>query len=441
MKYDLIVVGGGPGGLMAAKTAAEGGLKVLLVERKKKIEEINRACLQIFYIKWICPDAYIEPVTVENTLEGTRFHFLGPGFTVDYKGPLKPYCNAVWVSPCGNKVYAFKNDIFGFFYDKEYFAAGLLKEAEEAGAEVLPGTVVLGAENTAEGVKVFVRGDRGEETLEARTAIAADGLNSQVVESLGLNEKRFVFGEVQQVVARYMEGVEPDIPGHETGWLSVNVPSVPDARMGIGVYTGDMKWVMGDIEKQKQFSQRAPWFKHARVVRETAASLIRRTPIREPVAGNVIIIGDAGSVQEAWIQGAVASGYQAVKAIIKELNGQQGYPEYIAWWQKAFYPNDPGYFKTKMCHYALNLVCTDEEVDYIYGVFQDKRVVPTLEFARDPEIIKNDRPELYKKVTESLERTMKESEPLFSRFPPDSVIFPDDPEACLGRWRSYTFRP
>ena len=49
-KYDLIVVGGGPGGLMAAKTAAEDGLKVLLIERKKDITEINRACTQIFYI-------------------------------------------------------------------------------------------------------------------------------------------------------------------------------------------------------------------------------------------------------------------------------------------------------------------------------------------------------------------------------------------------------
>ncbi|GEM_PF-5819252 len=34
MKYDLVVIGGGPGGLVAAKTAAQSSLKVLLVERK-----------------------------------------------------------------------------------------------------------------------------------------------------------------------------------------------------------------------------------------------------------------------------------------------------------------------------------------------------------------------------------------------------------------------
>jgi len=61
MKYDVIVVGGGPGGLMAAKTAAENGLKVLLIERKKELARINRACLQIFYLKWVCPDGYTEP--------------------------------------------------------------------------------------------------------------------------------------------------------------------------------------------------------------------------------------------------------------------------------------------------------------------------------------------------------------------------------------------
>ena len=35
MNYDLIVVGGGPGGLMAAKTAAEDGLKFFSLSAKK----------------------------------------------------------------------------------------------------------------------------------------------------------------------------------------------------------------------------------------------------------------------------------------------------------------------------------------------------------------------------------------------------------------------
>jgi flavin-dependent dehydrogenase len=49
-RYDLIVAGGGPGGLMAAKTAAEDGLKVLLIERKKDLTKIHRACMQALYI-------------------------------------------------------------------------------------------------------------------------------------------------------------------------------------------------------------------------------------------------------------------------------------------------------------------------------------------------------------------------------------------------------
>lgn len=53
VKYDLIVIGGGPAGLSAAKTAAEDGLRVLLIERKKNITEINRPCGQFTNISMI----------------------------------------------------------------------------------------------------------------------------------------------------------------------------------------------------------------------------------------------------------------------------------------------------------------------------------------------------------------------------------------------------
>ena len=44
-KYDLIVVGAGPAGLLAAKTAAQGGLDVILIERKTNVASIGRSCV------------------------------------------------------------------------------------------------------------------------------------------------------------------------------------------------------------------------------------------------------------------------------------------------------------------------------------------------------------------------------------------------------------
>ncbi len=42
-KYDVVVVGAGPAGLMAAKAASENGLKVALLERKTNITKVRRS--------------------------------------------------------------------------------------------------------------------------------------------------------------------------------------------------------------------------------------------------------------------------------------------------------------------------------------------------------------------------------------------------------------
>ena len=49
-KYDLVIVGAGPAGLMAAKTAGEYGLKVALLERKRDIAEIRRSCAMMLLV-------------------------------------------------------------------------------------------------------------------------------------------------------------------------------------------------------------------------------------------------------------------------------------------------------------------------------------------------------------------------------------------------------
>jgi flavin-dependent dehydrogenase len=425
MKYDLIIVGGGPAGLMAAKTAAEDGLKVVLIERKRNITEINRACLSIFYIHKVTAspeaeegrahaDGYIDPVSIELLSDRCRFHFPVPGFSLDYDGSYTPYYDWVDLSPSGYLIHRHKpNDkIWALYYDKEVLLAGLLSSAQKAGVEVLSETIGMGAENTPDGVKVQVRGKSGEQTLEASTLIAADGISSAIVESLGLNKDRKVMTPPIKILDYEMEGVELNLPSFTIPWISI--PSLnPYGNFGMGLRTeGRVSFfamTSGDLAPSTaldnflKYPTFAPWFRNARIVKRTAASADPglRTPIREPVAGNVVIVGDAAAPVETWIQGAVACGYQAVKAIEKELNGQKGYPGYVDWWQKAFAFNDPHYWKMAGV-FPLNHICTDEEVDYLYSLFQGRIGCYLGLIAKNLDIIKKGRPELYEKLIKTL---------------------------------------
>ena len=94
--YDLIVIGAGPAGLMTAKTAAERGLEVLLVERKKEIPKIKRTCCASFYLE---PNFMSETTQVE---EG-KLVFTKNGFTVNYSGALWPIKEKYGFSPGGGK--------------------------------------------------------------------------------------------------------------------------------------------------------------------------------------------------------------------------------------------------------------------------------------------------------------------------------------------------
>jgi len=417
-KYDLIVVGAGPGGLMAAKIAAEDGLKVIVIERKRNITEINRTCAQIFYLRKLSPskaglhgDGYIEPVSVEINDNAYRFHFPGPGFSLDYNGPLKPYFNWVEISPSKYLIYKRKDTLWGFFYQKEVFLAELLASAQKAGAEVLPETIGMGAENTPDGVKVLVRGKQGEQTLEARVIIAADGRESNIVDSLGLNKKRQLLTSGGKMVCYDLEGVGTDLPPYS--FAGICVPSINSFMViFLAQLAGDKtQLTSGSEEVLQKFMKRpnfAPWFRHAQLVRKTAFGSTTRTPIKEPVEGNVVIVGDAGAPIETWTQGAVASAYMAVKAIEKELNGQKGYPEYIDWWQKAFYFHNPDYWTMLFDMFALaNAWSCDEDVDYVYNLFQDKEGPPQTIVSENLELIKEGRPELYERLKKGYEEAKK----------------------------------
>jgi flavin-dependent dehydrogenase len=413
MKYDLIVIGGGPGGLMAAKTAAEDGLKVLLIERKKNVTEVKRWCGQFTNINMLSVGGkvkygYIESLNLEVGTDTTKVHFPGPGFSIDYKGSLRSYFNYVYFSPSGYHVYREKDRFFGFCWDKEFILTVLLGQAEKNRVDVMTGAFAIGIENTSKGVQVRVRITSGEQSLEARMAIVADGKDSRMVESLGLNKKRQVLGRTEGV-GYMMEGVDTEF--RLNSWLAFTLPQLNTMNITMHMVTGDRN-ILGTaatggrspvetIDKFMRLPYFAQWFRNARVVRKLADAATTRTPIPEPVAGNVVIVGDAGAMVETSNPGAIACGFKAAKATVKELNGQNGYQEYIDWWQRAFDFNQPDYLKAAGRYFSLNQLCSHEEIDYLYHLIQGQIGVPTTLIAKNLEQVKDERPGLYAKLRET----------------------------------------
>ena len=286
-------------------------------------------------------------------------------------------------------------------------------------------TAALGAENTPDGVKARVRTKSGEQTLEARKAIAADGTGSSIVESLSLNEKRQVLSMPRRgkgTVVYILEGVETEY--RLNSWLNFTIPDLSRGDFFMWMMAGDRNRVgtaeLGDIspveaiDKFMKLPAFAPWFRHARVVGKVAtaggAEHVTLPPIREPVVGKVLITSDAGRI-EATNPGAIACGYQAAKATLKELNGQKGYPEYTNWWLKSFAGFIPVYKKSAARFMALNVVCSDGEVDYIHSVLQGQVGIPTDLVGQNLEQIKAERPELYQKLKRTgIDKSLDEQE-------------------------------
>ena len=178
-KYDLVVVGAGPAGAMTAKTAAEKGLKVLMLERGRWPGEKNTSGSAIFYVprywKWL------EEGPVNRVIWGADF-YISLGLSIDETVCIRFPISAVErVSPEWQGLRFF--DVYRNEWDK-----WVAEKAVEAGAELRTKTLVTGVVRDDKG---FVRGvvTEGGERIEAEIVVGADGVNSIVARTAGLRPK------------------------------------------------------------------------------------------------------------------------------------------------------------------------------------------------------------------------------------------------------------
>jgi flavin-dependent dehydrogenase len=412
--YDIVIVGGGPGGLATAMKAAQDGMKVVLVERKRDLTEINRLCGQFANISLISVTGkykygYSEPVNLESATSGFKLSYPTLGFSVDYAGPLRPYQNYLLWSPSGYQVYREKNRFYGFFWEKERVLEGLLEKATKAGATILQNTVALGGENTPSGVKVRIQDASGvERVIEGKRGVAADGHGSKIVDTLGLNEGRPEMAGAAGGIGYVLEGVETE---HRLNtWNAFTIPSLaPVGNIWMFMVAGDRN-IVGTVARSGRSPAEstdlfmklpffAPWFRHAKLIKRIAFGMSgMRAPLRNPIAGHWIILGEATGLGETSNPGAIACGWQAARLTAREMQGQPGYKEYNDWWQAAFEGNDPDYFKAAGRFFIMNSLCTDAETDYLYNMVAGQVGVPAILIAQNLERVKAEKPDLYEKL-------------------------------------------
>jgi len=395
VRHDLIIIGAGPGGCMAARTAARDGLRVLLVEKNHEAGRVTRFCSRSlrlgvggFSSNAVAADSGIKliSVTIEVGRGRHRIHLqdLPPESAIDYEGELNPVFNETFVSPAGRSFSRFRSsrDIEAFVVDKERLLQGLLAEATAAGCEVRAATRCQAIEDTADGVRATLRSGAGEETLSARRAIIADGSFSPLLEQLGFNAGRppgpgrlkFMSFIIDRVRFPFPElrRVRLCVPSLHNGM--VNLGPWPPGQFQLSAAAGvnediSLPAVLDRFLTDSPFSE---LFAGANVVAKQACNMDRRPAVRAAARGNVICVGDNAAFAETAIKGALACAFVAARASRAALDGDEtANATYNDYWQHAFNYFNPEYNRRVVGISELTNVLSDSELDTLCGWLDD----------------------------------------------------------------------
>jgi len=310
MRYDVIVVGGGPAGSTAARECAVRGMSVLLLD--KATFPRDKPCgggITLRATRLLPFD--LAPV-IERTIRGLDLTFSRRGgFTRDADQPL---------------FYLTQRSRFDHF---------LLEQAVKSGAAVRERTPLREIERDRSGVIVRA----GKETFEGRTLVAADGANGETAKRAGLTVPRW------GIIA--MEGnITPDgpFPARWQNRVGIDLGGVPGGyhwlfpkgdHLNIGI--GGLPSVGSALRRKLEEAVRSYGFDPSALRGTRAAPIPIRRPDTPLIDGNCLLVGDAAGLVDLLtgegIYGAVWSGRAAAEHLQAYLDGKtpdlQGYRQEV----------------------------------------------------------------------------------------------------------------
>jgi len=428
-KYDLVIVGAGPAGLMVAKTASESGLKIVLMDRKTDISKIRRTDGGVIGI-----NEYLFGEVVKFNRNTHTFVFPVNGFSLHYDGHWSDNIYGFHIYSPGGKRFMIgdwkelkkdpEKNSKGVCISKGSLLQGILNDAKMRGIHFLPNTNVTTIKSTENGA--VVTGD-GEE-YEGRFVVAADGVNSRIARLMGFNkDRRFVGTWSNQTWP--MEGI--NISESEGmifiitmyGMFSI-LPLAEKGHFHVGTSTNKPNV---DLEARLQkFTNEDPvyssWFKNAKKLEKGGESRVVNIwqALEKPYKDHVVFVGDACWIQEFSTMASLCAGHRLGHTLIKAFHDGQfddeGLDPYFDWYTK--YCFEPHGRRELGGGGTLWNYLTAEELDYL-AALPTGPAPPTLSFfgmfktimrtygELIPKIAK-ERPEILKKLRKMNENTAED---------------------------------
>jgi geranylgeranyl reductase family protein len=315
-KYDVVVVGAGTAGCLTAKTVAEAGLSVCIVERKRR-EMIGEK---------VCGDALGE------------HHFELLDLEKPQNGELELRIEGIKIiSPDEETVYTIADtDYVGYMLNRRLFGQWLLKKALDAGATLMSSTRFLEPTIKDGYVNGIVAGNLDKSIqLESKVVVDASGymavVRHKLPEEMGIERKiddgdiAIIYREIRQLKqeadnTKYCEiylnhNVSPG------GYTWIFPSGEEKVNSGLGV-----RMVKGFPNPKKQFTEhilKRPLFEGSRMIHGGAWFDPTRRPIDKMVGNGVMLTGDAACLVNPLHGGGIGpsmmSGFYAGQTIVEAL--------------------------------------------------------------------------------------------------------------------------
>ncbi len=301
---DVVVVGGGPAGLIAAREAAGGGRDVILLERDRAIGSPVRCG---------------EGVGSRGLSE-----FISPESA---SWVARRITRVIFWAPDGTEVRVAEGDV-GYILDRSRFEPALAAEAGRAGAEIRVGTEAVGLERRDDRWRVAVRGPKGDAAIDARIVIAADGVEALVARWAGLDTRvpaRDMESCAQYVVSNI--AFDPDAIylhfGHRVapgGYAWIFPKSVGVANVGLGIVALRAN---GRPARAWLDDYMARYFPGGVTTGYTVGGVIVHPTIKRTVTDGLLVCGDAAHMVNplsgGGIVNAMKAGRLAARTVVSAL--------------------------------------------------------------------------------------------------------------------------